>query len=75
MSELKGEIFDLRIERKEKGLSEAKQLSIGQEIIALTNRAAALENRAAALTQKETALTNKEVEMMKVAQGIIHDHM
>jgi hypothetical protein len=55
---LEREISDLKTERKEVGLSEAKQLSIDTMITALT--------------QKETALTLEKAEIIKNTAGIVH---
>ena len=68
ISELEDEVSGLKIERKKRGILEAKELSIIRHIIALVNKATALENKA-------TALTNEKVELLKAAAGIVHDHL
>ena len=51
-------ISDLNIERRKEGVSEAKELSISQEISDLRNAA--------------TALRNEKVEIMKAVAGNVH---
>ena len=51
----------LKIERKKEGISEAKELSISQEIIDLTN--------------EEVSHINLNVEIMKASAGNGHDHL
>ena len=62
-------------EREKVGLSEEERLSIDKMIIVFTERITALTLKETALTNEKAALTNEKVELMKVAQGIVHDHM
>jgi hypothetical protein len=58
---LEEKVLKLEKRSEKEGFSEEERLSIDKMIIALTI--------------EKAALTNKEVELMKVAQGIVHDHM
>ena len=61
ISKLEKKISVLKIERKKEGISEAKELSISQEIIDLTN--------------EEASHINLNVEIMKASAGNGHDHL